>query len=1024
MMVEELCFRLLELKGVRIPLTLSGIRNRLVVEYSITDREVKGTVIVKRSKLQTNSSYLATFKRVAEFFRQREVEIVPLPPKRAGIKNPCRLVYARKITDEYLYSSYTEKRKTFRQGEDESEKKIDETIIDRLLDFLLDAEHAAVQVFLKPGKLRFSDKQRLKNYRSEKNKGDYNFNQKIHVLKMEDLDKKQRSGEFEISVQVLIAGEDKQQVKGLVEGVKGILRSNSLIPAVTGRTRSFQTRKPMRKLRVNGNYIREWLHTPKRALAGTSQAKDIEDVDSPTEIEKLYPSCSVEERIYIGNQVLGGRTLDRKVWFPLEEFSSHFSVWGQSGSGKSRFLYGLAVQLVKKGKILIFDLKGEYKWVFPETGDFLYFKVASTDFPVGLNIFELPDYLEEEEKEDYIQFIIYILHLAMKPYGESSAQQETIISLAVNETVRRKGDMGTFISLLDEKTVIKLGAQGQKLDASVTAVRNRMIKFLTGTMGKVFSASKTNLDAEMLLSNNIIIDLLKLDELGDVSGRRLFIETVCQMILYLCKKRKTQRSPGEIENFVIVDEVQRMVDGQQALESRSPFVNLAQTGRSAGLCLIVSGTEPTIAKSVWVNSGISMIFYNKYDASVMAQISGIERERYLRLNESLRRKRRAIASIRSVIIPVETLDFDYCRTDDELRRLMEKNPLAMECRRLYLESKKGSTSLEKEGKETFPVVVAGMTYGIRGLLRELGLEWHGESKQWKGKLTREEIKKLREKKQLVIKEIGKEKKKKTQDGEEIHYGGEEEIKVASTVQELLTELNFLCQICPRGSGECGVIETVKVDKKLFDDALKVLRDNAEAFFDYIRSSLPLMVVICKFRGFFYYIAMERKMLYWSDRNTEQRVIISPEIFAEFFIQALQRWGLKYPTVMRERISNFLKRHLSEEKRCITRKQSITINEQPRQLRAPILQVQAPTQEENIEKKAFSRIEKIVQTECPICRTGIKVPLLEEELAELAGGTKFIKKSVDHFIEGEKHLLTLYVDSQFRAKPFQSVKVTG
>ena len=72
---KEYCFRLLELKGVRIPLTLAGIRNRILVEYRIKEREVEVLVFIKPSWLQRKAGYLSTFTRVGEFFRQNDVPL-------------------------------------------------------------------------------------------------------------------------------------------------------------------------------------------------------------------------------------------------------------------------------------------------------------------------------------------------------------------------------------------------------------------------------------------------------------------------------------------------------------------------------------------------------------------------------------------------------------------------------------------------------------------------------------------------------------------------------------------------------------------------------------------------------------------------------------------------------------------------------------------------------------------------------------------------------------------------------------
>lgn len=338
---------------------------------------------------------------------------------------------------------------------------------------------------------------------------------------------------------------------------------------------------------------------------------------------------------------------------PLSVFENHASIWGLTGEGKSRFLYGLSREFIRSGvKSLIIDLKGEYLPAIGED-DLIYLKPGSGKNPLTINMFKLPDGLEIE---DHAQFI-YSTFVNVIGSENISPQMSELLRKATLLTVRDRGDFKYFLDAINNPT--RLSIKGSYLESTAAALYQRIVKFSFGTAGKVFNSGKSNISIAAFLKNNIILDLQLFNTNENYEGMYVFLNVLFHQFFHVLKcERKAINIAGNIRNVIIIDESQ-LVIGLKNRKNREPTIieKLPWVIRSYGCSIIFAGTDPIISDTLLYNTGLSVVFFTKQSPVIMSNILGTTVTNYLDLRDKLD-KRMFILSIRGQMTILKTLEFN------------------------------------------------------------------------------------------------------------------------------------------------------------------------------------------------------------------------------------------------------------------------------------------------------------------------------------------------------------------------------
>lgn len=370
-------------------------------------------------------------------------------------------------------------------------------------------------------------------------------------------------------------------------------------------------------------------------------------------------SSKNDNSILIGSQIKSRNISTNKVFLPLSLFSSHMNIWGMTGEGKSRLLYHLSSQFMeKKINVMIVDLKGEYKYALGQCPNISYFRPGSNEYPILINIFEVPGELnKEEESHKHIDFILNIIYKLLGEY-ELTSQMNFLLRKAITYTVKNSGNFIHFMKVINNPRLY--GINKNKIELSSEALNNRLNRIISGLMRKIFFVKESNFSISHLANNNVLIDLEEFENLENDQGRKFFIEVLLNNYIYYFKEKKMPiRGKEEISNIIIFDEAQKIIPEKKRKEysdEQSIIGKSVWTLRSYGVSMIFSGTEPAIEQSVRINAGITISFFTKFDAIVMSNILGLPMKDYL-LARSLLEERFFLLSQKGNVSLVKSPDF-------------------------------------------------------------------------------------------------------------------------------------------------------------------------------------------------------------------------------------------------------------------------------------------------------------------------------------------------------------------------------
>ncbi|MFX0117527.1 MAG: helicase HerA domain-containing protein, partial [Candidatus Hodarchaeota archaeon] len=356
------------------------------------------------------------------------------------------------------------------------------------------------------------------------------------------------TGCFELAVRVLVTAPTAQEADRLanqVEAFLGQLRMDAEIYPQHRRLRrlgpvldAIEKRRPFFSFISSGKQLSLVLRFPNCQHRGFIMTTRTEFGPPP------QPIINSDNNIRIGFPLVNGVQYQQEQQIGIHKFTGHAAVWGSTGEGKSRLVASLVTQFSDMGKkILIIDPKGDYLDLLGERKDFLYFKIGSREFPLGINIFEIPDYVER--REDYMELIQTSLTSAISK-DSFGPQMMEVLARAIAHTVRHKGNFVTFLRLLRNPAAEKiLKVKGYNLGTTFAALDNRIAQVVGGSAGDAFRVKKSTIDVKTLLENNVILDISAFEQLENDISRKIFLEVFIHLLShYLRFTRAVTRNPG------------------------------------------------------------------------------------------------------------------------------------------------------------------------------------------------------------------------------------------------------------------------------------------------------------------------------------------------------------------------------------------------------------------------------------------------------------------------------------------------
>jgi hypothetical protein len=548
--------------------------------------------------------------------------------------------------------------------------------IDNILEILTDnPQFAFVQFIFKsikvPKKFRSEDDQdrHMSHVRFDVQQG--KVERRFQPQRMNIMDE---TGCFDFSPRVLVVETSSESLKSKLNRLKVLFISKGLkvrsYPKFFRRFSSFKTlcvkRKLVSPITLDGSSLMSFISPPQRQYShdGYTLVPNRSDYLLSTGVSEASP----QQAINLGIPIISGRTADVPLLIDGKHLCRHMAVFGMTGEGKSRFIYGLIQEFRQKGvNFLIFDPKGEYLPPIKSfCDDFLYLKPGSSSFPWGINIFQIPLNASGEPLipvEDHIQFVVSVLEHIFDEADSVSPQMRRMLHLAVIQTVKDQGDFRKFLYYLANPD--ELGMQGSYLENTAAGIVNRVEKLFFGNTGRCFTVSRTTFEIANLLDRNVIIDLSAFEAMEDQSGRQIFLNVIFQNLYYFVR---TSRDPFKEEslpkNVFILDEIQKLAPAKN-FRSKSPESMIGRgpwTLRAYDISMIFIGTEPIIDQPMLTNTGVLTIFFTKFNPFEVSNLLGISRNEYEQLRHLLKAKRderRCIISVNGQISLLKTNDFSF-----------------------------------------------------------------------------------------------------------------------------------------------------------------------------------------------------------------------------------------------------------------------------------------------------------------------------------------------------------------------------
>jgi len=276
------------------------------------------------------------------------------------------------------------------------------------------------------------------------------------------------------------------------------------------------------------------------------------------------------------------------IGLSVEERARHMFVIGSTGCGKTTLLQYAILQDIKAGRgVAVIDPHGDMAEMLLEhipeerLGDVVYFNPDDLDYPIGLNLLELPSGLNENDtlraRDRVAEAVVSLFRKTFSTEGDGGHRIEDVLRNAVHTAFTVEGaTLFTVLKLLRNaefrKQVVsqlqdddlkdfwqeELGQAGEmqrvKMSAGVTTKISRFQRSAAAKL--VLEQPKSTIDFEDIMnSGKILICNFSKGDLGEDTSELFGIATLT--MIQLATYRRSRIRPSERKPFYLyVDEFQ------------------------------------------------------------------------------------------------------------------------------------------------------------------------------------------------------------------------------------------------------------------------------------------------------------------------------------------------------------------------------------------------------------------------------------------------------------------------------------
>ncbi|MHA1861434.1 MAG: ATP-binding protein [Candidatus Ranarchaeia archaeon] len=375
---------------------------------------------------------------------------------------------------------------------------------------------------------------------------------------------------------------------------------------------------------LTSNELSSYIHMPEKIAPGIEC----------TRVPVFQVPPQLHGSLMLGDVVFNGDSV-YPVAISSDDLRLHTVVLGQTGFGKSHFVFNLIRQLLqveKEVNWILMDWKGEYLGLLSETdAHVVVFRPGSPNDPFRLNLFDP----RGQSPEEYAQHIFEIINETLSslfdaPAYELSAQMKRVFRDVLVDTVvdKKKRSLSSFFNALQEYRNPLM----PNLNATVEALRARILRLSVGCMGRVFGDASNPVSVSSLVKDKVIIDLSYLKQNASLSDVRFFMNILTKQIFnFWFEKGKSDR----LEYLLFLEEAQYLLPEillKRTAIDLTAIESAAHSIRDVGVGLVSIATRPILSHHILANSALKIVFRSGYESDKIGRVLGLteEQEQYLK----------------------------------------------------------------------------------------------------------------------------------------------------------------------------------------------------------------------------------------------------------------------------------------------------------------------------------------------------------------------------------------------------------
>lgn len=428
---------------------------------------------------------------------------------------------------------------------------------------------------------------------------------------------------FIFQVSILIHGypEQIEKMYSLLLAIDGLLKAQYGIVC-----RPIRSKRNLKMAFVRNFYRRKVWEVPEMILNSLLSLPITDGAQDPKiALPKLNsPPLDVCQygTIHIGKLFSPSGFEPREFNISLNDFKRHVFICGSTGTGKTFLLFNILLEIerqFKKIKYLLFDFKGEYKYI-KERGSELTVLVPGKNF--GVNFF-VPIVDDPQLHAERIFSSLRDCQF-LNDFGDYSPQMErSLIDILV--IVASNPRLQSYEGFVEACTHYLTYNENRipYLAQTLVGIQNRLRRFFVGPLRAIYDFQNAGA-IEQAFKKNCVIDLRNIFTLG---GGKEDISFFVNMVFNYLWAENLRRGPSQdIKHITIIDDAQFLAPIQDPRARTNVLEDSALLLRGTGEILFILATRPAISENILANTGTVFSFQVAYDQPVMGRVIGLNEE--------------------------------------------------------------------------------------------------------------------------------------------------------------------------------------------------------------------------------------------------------------------------------------------------------------------------------------------------------------------------------------------------------------